>query len=176
MVQLIGWRERASLPELDIKRLKLKIDTGARTSALHAVNIRAFHKANVEWVEFDLCSEPTAKSATAAKTAKGKKQLAQKPKHCRARVLEHRVVKDSGGHEENRVVIETQIEMAGQSWSIELSLTDRANMGYRMLLGRTALAGRFMIDPSDSYLTTASRRSNDQPGSDRHGEDSREEE
>jgi len=176
MAQLIGWRERAALPELGIKRLKLKIDTGARTSALHAVNIHAFHEANVEWVEFDLGSESNSATKTSTKAPNKKSQRARKPTHCRARVLEHRVVKDSGGHEETRVVIETQIELAGQTWPIELSLTDRASMGYRMLLGRTALAGRFIIDPNDSYLTTQSRRGNGRPGQNRHGEDSREEE
>lgn len=141
MAQLIGWREWVSLPELGIRRLKAKADTGARTSALHAVNIRLFTEANTEWVEFNLGSDPA--KTTTSQQAKRKR---------RARVIEQRTVKDSGGREERRVIIETEIKLAGQSWPIEISLTDRATMGFRMLLGRTALASRFMIDPSESYL------------------------
>lgn len=161
MPRLIGWRERAALPQLGIKRIKVKVDTGARTSALHAVNLQAFREDDTEWVEFDLGSDPD--------------KPRKKAIHCRAKVVEHRVVKDSGGREENRVIIETEIELAGESWPIELSLTDRATMGFRMLLGRTALAARFMIDPNESYLADGSTRSSPR-GKGAPDEDNREEE
>ena len=141
MARLIGWREWVELPELGIRRLKAKADTGARTSALHAVNIHLFEEANTEWVEFNLGPDPTKRV--------GKRHTRTKRQ---AKVVEQRVVKDSGGREELRVIIKTEIKMADQSWPIEISLTDRATMGFRMLLGRTALASRFMIDPSESYL------------------------
>ena len=141
MARLIGWREWVELPELGIRRLKAKADTGARTSALHAINIQVFNEANTEWVEFNLGTDPS--KSTKTQRAKRKR---------RARVIEQRIVRDSGGREELRIIIETQIKMAGQSWPIEISLTDRATMGFRMLLGRTALSTRFMIDPSESYL------------------------
>ena len=137
MARLIGWREWATLPELGIDCIEVKADTGARTSALHAVAIRSIKIDNEEWVEFELESEDTAnQNVTSAK----------------ARVINHRVVRDSGGHEETRVAIETTLQMGGEEWSIELTLTDRETMGFRMLLGRTAMAGRFYVDANEKFI------------------------
>ena len=74
---------------------------------------------------------------------------------CKAKVKEHRVVRDSGGHEETRVVIETNVTLGDETWPIELTLTDRENMAFRMLLGRTALVNRFYVDPVQSFLTSS---------------------
>lgn len=136
MARLIGWREWVALPDLGIDRLRAKADTGARTSALHAVRIRSTRVDDEEWVEFDLDADRTA----------------DLPAQCRARVMEHRVVRNSGGQEEQRVVIETTLRMNGEDHPIALTLTDRDSMGYRMLLGRRALADRFIVDAAASYL------------------------
>ena len=136
MARLIGWREWVALPDLNIKCIKAKADTGARSSALHAVAIRSIKIDNEEWVEFDLDSEVSRRDAT--------------PR--RARVIDHRTVRDSGGHEETRVTVMTTLRMNRENWPIELTLTDRENMGFRLLLGRTALNGHFYVDPDESYL------------------------
>jgi len=129
--RLIGWREWAALPDLGVNRIKLKADTGARTSALHAVAIRSIQKNAEEWVEFELESDAAPKQA---------------------RVVDHRSIKDSGGREEIRVTIETTLQMGDACWPIELTLTDRETMGFRMLLGRTAMQDRFYVDSNASYL------------------------
>ena len=137
MPRLIGWREWATLPELGIDCIEVKADTGARTSALHAVAIRSIKINGDEWVEFDLESEDTSTSTTTS---------------AKARVIDHRIVRDSGGHEETRVAVETTLKMGGEEWLIELTLTDREAMGFRMLLGRTAMAGRFYVDASEKFI------------------------
>lgn len=137
MARLIGWREWATLPELGIDCIEVKADTGARTSALHAVAIRSIKIDNEEWVEFELASEDTAN---------------QKITSAKARVINHRIVRDSGGHEETRVAVETTLKMGGEEWPIELTLTDRETMGFRMLLGRTAMAGRFYVDSTQKFI------------------------
>jgi hypothetical protein len=139
MAKLIGWREWASLPKLGVDRVKVKVDTGARTSALHAYKLELTEEKGKEWVTCYL--HPLQKNTELEVI-------------CRAPVKERRVVKDSGGHEETRVVIDTKIEIGGARWSIELTLTDRENMGFRMLLGRRAIKGRFYVDPTQSFLLT----------------------
>ena len=140
MARLIGWREWVALPELQIDRIKVKVDTGARTSALHAFKLHSFLKDGVEWVTFGL--HPLQDNT-------------QLEVECTAKVKEHRVVRDSGGHEETRVVIETNVAVDGEEWPIELTLTDRENMGFRMLLGRNAIRGRFYVDPTAAFLLSA---------------------
>ena len=140
MARLIGWREWAALPELKIGRIKVKVDTGARTSALHAFSVRSYLQDGEEWVAFSL--HPLQENT-------------QVEVDCVARVKEHRSVRDSGGHEETRVVIETNVSMGGEEWPIEVTLTDRENMGFRMLLGRSAIRGRFYVDPTDAFLVSA---------------------
>jgi len=144
--RLIGWREWAALPDLGIKRIKLKADTGARTSALHALAIRSIKKNDEEWVEFQLDADEDP---------------------IQAKVIDHRNVKDSGGREEIRVTVETTLRMDNTSWPIELTLTDRDAMGFRMLLGRTAMQDRFYVDSSASYLLGSNQKKRNSGGADK---------
>ena len=137
MARLIGWREWVSLPDLGVDRVKVKVDTGARTSVIHAYQLQSFLEDGEEWVTFGL--HPIQDNTALAV-------------ECRAKVKEHRTVRDSGGHEETRVVIETSVSMGGEVWPVELTLTDRENMTFRMLLGRTAIVNRFYVDPAQSFL------------------------
>jgi len=133
----IGWREWITLPDLGIERVKAKIDTGARSSALHAYDVRAFEKHGVTWVRFKVhpLQRDTHKTVT-----------------CEAEMVDQRIVRSSGGHETLRPVIVTPIVLLGEQHEIELTLTNRDTMGFRMLLGRQALRGTYMIDPGRSYL------------------------
>ena len=136
--EAIGWREWASLPEFGIEQLKVKVDTGARTSALHAFSVEPFEKADgTAWVRFGL--HPDHRST-------------DREVFCEAQVLDQRLVRDSGGNQENRYVIGTEIKIGPYFLPIELTLTARDDMLFRMLLGRTALKGRFIVDPSRSYV------------------------
>ena len=133
----IGWREWVSLPELGIEHIKAKIDTGARTSALHAFSVRTFTKQGKKMVRFKIHPYQRQKDVVV---------------ECVAPVLDKRWVTDSGGHREQRYVIESSVKLGGQVWPIELTLTNRENMKFRMLLGRTAMKGRLVVNPGRSYL------------------------
>jgi hypothetical protein len=133
----IGWREWVSLPELGIEHIKAKIDTGARSSALHAFSVRAFTKQGKKMVRFQIHPYQRRKDVVV---------------ECIAPVLDKRWVTDSGGHREQRYVIESSVKLGDQVWPIELTLTNRENMKFRMLLGRTAMKGRLVVNPGRSYL------------------------
>lgn len=139
----IGWREWVNLPELGIDKIKAKVDTGARTSALHAFSIEPFYEGEQEKVRFLI--HPLQHNTDIIIT-------------CVANVVDKRPVTDSGGHTEERYVIMTPICIAGQTWPIEITLTERENMLFRMLIGRSALRRRFMVNPARSFVTTRNKK------------------
>jgi len=133
----IGWREWLELPALGLPAIKAKVDTGARTSALHAWKIEPFTEQGAPWVRFHL--HPLQRD-TALSVA------------CTAPVHDRRMVSDSGGHRERRYVIHTPIRIGSRQRTIEVTLTDRDTMLFRMLLGRKAMRGLRVI-PDASFLT-----------------------
>jgi len=139
----IGWREWISLPGLNIDKIKAKIDTGARTSALHAFSLKPFTENGKNKIRFEI--HPLQHDTHQAII-------------CIADVVDKRAVTDSGGHEEERYVIQTPITIAGQTWPIEITLTERENMLFRMLLGRSALRKRFIVNPARSFVTTKAHK------------------
>jgi hypothetical protein len=136
---VVGWREWLSLPELGIDKIKAKVDTGARTSALHAFALRTFKEGNQDRISFDM--HPLQHNTSKVLT-------------CTADVIDLRWVSDSGGHREERYVIRTPVLMGGQTWPIEITLTERDTMLFRMLLGRSAIRQRFWVNPARSFITT----------------------
>ena len=134
-LQLLGWREWVALPQLHIKHIKCKVDTGARTSALHTYFIEPDSQRNIVRFGIHPLQYNTAKKVI-----------------CEATIKDYRFVSDSGGHREKRYVIESSIILGKISWQIEINLTDRDTMRFRMLLGRTAINNQFIVDPMRSYL------------------------
>jgi hypothetical protein len=133
----IGWREWIGFPDLNIPRIKAKIDTGARTSALHAFRVEPFTRDGQAWVRFGI--HPIQGDVNTVI-------------ECAAPIKDQRVVRDSGGHEEVRYVIDTQIVIGDNVITAEVTLTDRDGMTFRVLLGRTALRKRYVVHPGRSYL------------------------
>ncbi|MDF1839586.1 MAG: ATP-dependent zinc protease [Planctomycetota bacterium] len=133
----IGWREWVGLPDLDIETIKAKVDTGARTSSLHAFNIQEFKRGKKDYVRFSVHPEQRNSKFTV---------------ECEALVVDKRRVMPSSGHAEVRPVIATTLELLGESWEVELTLTRRDVMGFRMLLGRQATRKRCVIDPGKSFI------------------------
>lgn len=138
----LGWREWVSLPELGIDMIKAKVDTGARTSALHAFDVKMEESNGKRIVKFKMHPLQDNNDYVV---------------ECQADVLDERDVTDSGGHKERRKVIETVIEIGKRQYPIEMTLTDRDTMKFRMLLGRTALKPHFVVDPGKSYLTRSDK-------------------
>lgn len=134
---VLGWREWISLPDLGIDAIKAKVDTGARSSSLHAEEIREFTRDDSAFVEFH--AWPAGETVDAGT-------------YCVAPLLEYRTVRSSNGVEERRPVIRTRFEIAGRTWTIDLTLTSRAEMGFQMLLGREAIRKRFFVDAGRSFL------------------------
>ena len=130
---LAGWQEWCALSKFGIHAIKAKIDTGAKTSAIHAFDIKPFTRVGTLYVHFALCPLQTDQRVVRV---------------CCAEVVDQRWVMSSNGHKENRYVIQTDITMAEKTWEIELTLSDRDPLKFRLLLGRAALADRVIIDPS----------------------------
>ena len=138
---VVGWREWIALPGLGVAAVKAKIDTGARSSSLHAFDISEFQRDGSPWVRFDI--HPLQRDAETIVRAE-------------APVLEYRHVRSSSGHLTLRPAIRVEVELDGQRWPIELTLAARDDMGFRMLLGREAVRGRFTVDPGRSYVASDS--------------------
>lgn len=134
---MLGWREWVALPELDIRLIKAKIDTGARSSALHAYTIDPYFKGGQRWIMFAIHPKQKHRNISI---------------ECHAPVKDRRLVTDSGGHKQRRYVIETNIILGHALIRTEITLTNRDTMLFRMLLGRTAMNSGYLIDPSASYL------------------------
>ncbi len=134
---LIGWKEWFSLECLGLPAIKGKIDTGAKTSSLHAFNIESFYIEDVEYVKFDI--HPLQKNKRLVRT-------------CVARVIEQRMVSDSGGKKEKRFVIKSLLRIGKTKVRIELTLANRDSMAFRMLLGREAIKqAKMLVDISKSF-------------------------
>jgi hypothetical protein len=151
----LGWREWISFPELNIHKIKAKIDTGARTSALHAFKVEPFTRDSQQWIRFSI--HPIQGDTDTVV-------------ECEACVKDQRMVRDSGGHDELRYVIDAFITIGDDIILSEVTLTDRDTMNFRVLLGRTALRGKYVVHPGRSYIQSKStrvKRSQTQIGSER---------
>ncbi len=137
MTEVLGWREWVALPALGIDRIKAKIDTGARTSCLHAFDVRIDDTHGEKLVRFSMHPE---------------QRNLDNAVECVAPLIDEREVRDSGGHSEMRYVIETDIKIGPDTHRVEFTLTNRDSMGFRMLIGRTAMKDRYLVDPGKSFL------------------------
>jgi hypothetical protein len=135
---IIGWREWLTLPDLGIKAIKAKIDTGARTSALHAFDLEPFERGGILKVKFGVHPLQRRKDIEI---------------HCVADVVDRRRVTSSDGQSERRFVIRTSVKLGKFDWPIELTLTSRKAMRFRMLLGRAAISNHLVVDPAKSYMS-----------------------
>ncbi|MFZ1754107.1 MAG: RimK/LysX family protein [Caldilineaceae bacterium] len=133
---IIGWREWVGLPDLGIAQIKVKVDTGARSSSLHASGLEFFQREGAQWVRFQM--QPVQRRRSRSLTAE-------------APVFEMRSVRSSSGKASLRPVIITNVTLLGITWPVELTLASRDKMGFRMLLGREAFRRRFLVDAGKSY-------------------------
>ena len=134
---IIGWREFLGLPDMGIRAIKVKVDTGARSSSLHAYDIEEFMRDGQRWVRFNV--HPL-------------QHCDRKVVAVESPVLDIRSIKSSSGEVSQRYVIVTSAKLLGQVWPIEVSLANRDQMGFRMLLGREAIRGRMLVDANSSYF------------------------
>ncbi len=134
---VVGWREWVSLPSLGIEHLEAKIDTGARSSSLDARHIELFKRERSEWLRFQMYTDA---------------DLSRNGEWVEAPLVGYRDVRSSNGHLTRRPVIRSTIQIGAAIWSIELTLCNRKSMGYKILLGRSAIDGRFLVDSSQSFL------------------------
>ena len=134
---ILGWEEWVALPELGLPAIKAKVDTGARTSALHASYVEPFGPARARKLRFGVCPVPNRDDIEIV---------------CTARLVDKRLVRSSNGEREQRYVIETRLSIAGREWPIEVTLANRNMMSYRMLLGRQAIVRGMLVDASSSFL------------------------
>jgi hypothetical protein len=134
---IIGSLEMCDLSELGIKDLEVRVDTGAKTSSLHVDNVKRYKKGGKPWVKFDL--HPDIHNV-------------ESKIECSAYVKDIRKVKSSNGESQQRYVIKTPITMGGMKWDIEITLTDRSDMTYLMLLGREGMGDRVLVDPANTFL------------------------
>lgn len=144
---IVGALEECDLPELHITSLNIRVDTGAKTSSLHVDNIEPENLGDEQWVSFDIHPDIHNVERVVRRSAKVKGE---------------RGIKSSNASKEKRFVIETTICMGSQSWPIEVTLTDRSSMSYLMLLGREAMQGRFLVNPSREYLLGKKEASNNE--------------
>lgn len=142
---LVGWNEWCNLSKLGLPAIKAKIDTGAKTSSLHAFNIHAAIKNKKKYVYFQIHPLQNSRSFT---------------KDCKALVIDERYITSSNGHKEFRYVISTPLTLADQTWDIELTLSNRDPLTFRMLLGREALNSRVIIDPAHTLLLGKMKKQN----------------
>jgi len=133
---VIGWREWVGLPDFGIRNIKVKVDTGARSSSLHAFDLQEFERDGATWVRFQV--HPVQRKKDRIVTVE-------------AEVLEFRSVRSSSGKAAMRPVIVTNVRLLGITWPVELTLASRDEMGFRMLLGREAFRRRFLVDAGRSY-------------------------
>ena len=134
---LIGNEEWFAFPSLGIPAIKARIDSGAKTSSIHAVHITPFKRSEASWVSFEV--HPLQKDRRTVV-------------HCEAPVVDRRSIKSSSGDSGRRYVVQVPMVMGDDSWLVELTLANRDSMGYRMLLGREAMVGRFLVDPGEVCL------------------------
>lgn len=134
--RIAGWKEWVALPQLGLPHVLAKLDTGARTSALHTTRRTLFQRDGALWVDFDVDGQAEAGGTLTHQ----------------ARVLDQRAVKSSSGHVEHRTVIRTVLKLGPARWPIEVSLTDRSDMEVPMLIGRAALKRRILVDPRDVFV------------------------
>ena len=148
-----GWREWVALPDLGVGAIKAKLDTGARSSALHTKSIERFSRHGTEYVR--VLVDPG-------------QRLRLSETYFEAPIVDERIVTDSGGHRERRIVIVSTLVLGKAGWPVEITLTNREDMRFRLLLGRTALAGRYTVDPARSYVLGKRKRAS--PGSAQTGD------
>jgi hypothetical protein len=148
-LSVAGWREWIALPELDVRWVKAKLDTGARSSAIHAYDIEEVEREGASWARFQI--HPWQRSDLDAVDVE-------------LPVIDRRTVKSSTGHEEERLVVRTTVRVLDRDLTAEMTLTNRDEMGFRMLVGREALRGAILVDPGRSYVgprpSRATRRRN----------------